>query len=152
MEVVELLPEKEEEARGAALALTREVLLSRLRIHFHYCSGETGVPIAALPLHTDRSAFDKQSGGFTSPEEVTATLRQAQEQAQEQGGGSSKVGEGSLLQQQSQIQGQGQSAVVTSVSYTEFEQLYAALVAGGGGLDDEAQRSTDSQGGASGFI
>lgn len=111
--------------------LTRDALLARLRINFHYGSGETEAntefeqgqdqgpdrlsPIAALPLHTDRGVFDKRSGGFTSKQEVAAALLH--------------------FQPSSQTQKEETSPVVTSLSYAEFEQLYVGLVAGGEGAE-----------------
>ena len=73
-EVVEELCEEAEAATAHQHTDELDALLARVRVRFHYCSGEEGQPVAPLALHTDPGLFDKRSGGYTSADEVAAVL------------------------------------------------------------------------------
>eukprot|EP00603_Paraphysomonas_imperforata_P003439 CAMPEP_0114428966 /NCGR_PEP_ID=MMETSP0103-20121206/9222_1 /TAXON_ID=37642 ORGANISM="Paraphysomonas imperforata, Strain PA2" /NCGR_SAMPLE_ID=MMETSP0103 /ASSEMBLY_ACC=CAM_ASM_000201 /LENGTH=444 /DNA_ID=CAMNT_0001598247 /DNA_START=95 /DNA_END=1429 /DNA_ORIENTATION=+ len=124
-EVVEVLPEGE---KGSA-PTDMDELLSRLRVHFYYHSGEDAQALAPLALHTDRSRFDKRTGGFTTADEVAEVLSR-QEHGHEQGL-------------------EPRTAVVTSLSYEAFLRLQEE-VAGGHTAQEEGSVSVTHVSGAEG--
>lgn len=116
-----------------SLDSSRDGLLARLQVRFHYHSGIPTDDVSSLALHTDKRVFNKQGIGFTSREEVASLLSAVD----------------NCPSGVSECHGEG--GVVTSLSYRDFLQLQQDLV--GMRTDVSSAPAADkSDAGIGGFI